>query len=189
MEFGDLDFAAVVGEILEQDALVAGEIEHELRIAPHPALPKRMAARLILHGRRHQVWCQFPLQLGELWFTLRLVALSRALLVRHPVVVDVLDRSTRHAEEALERFVGLSSGLRPRLLELRRRMFFERDARVRRVEARRPGGAHVGRQILRIDRHPRAGPLQLDRCRQTDRAAADHGNVALLCGHGAGRGH
>jgi hypothetical protein len=53
------------------------------------------------------------------------------------------------------------------------------DARVGRVEARGQRRAHVRRQILRVNRDARTGALQLDRCGEADRAAADHADVAF----------
>ncbi len=148
-----------------------------------------MPAGVELHVVRNQVGNQLVLQLRERRPPVGHAGPFLREIVGNEVIVDELDRRPGHAEEAQIGLKRIPRHPGPCLLESRRRMFLETDARIRCVQ---PGGisrAHIGRHIFGVNRHPRTGLLQQQRRRQPQRAAPDHRDVALPGRHRVCRGN
>src|SRR6266852_318466 len=96
-----------------------------------------MAAGLKVNALRNQIASQFPLEMRERGSALRLAAAPVDGVIVDRVAVDELHRCSRQPEEALIGLKGLTGHLLPRLLEGRRCMLLETNARVGRVETRR----------------------------------------------------
>src|ERR1700722_12879357 len=133
VKFRDLYLSPIGEKVPHEQPGIGRDVEHHQRIAPQIVPAQTVTAGCEVLAARYQIGDQLALQLGELRprIVLQAAAAQARRVIGDVVAVDEFHRISRQTEQGLVCLKRSAGHVRPQLLELRRRVVLEANARIR----------------------------------------------------------